>query len=117
MPSYQSQSQKVLNISRVTPTSLNVSWPAWEKGRDPGDVPITGYKLYWSQLNDGPFDVLNEGEEHSYYVENLEPATYYYFKLAVIREGDHGEGQSSATQKKRTCSGRCYTFCQIYLIS
>ncbi|XP_071837285.1 receptor-type tyrosine-protein phosphatase S-like isoform X2 [Apostichopus japonicus] len=100
LPSYESE--PVLKFSRITSTSMNVSWPAWEEGTDPGDGPIKAYKLKWREGLNGPFDNVYEGKEHSYLVENHTPRSRYFFKLAVVRVGLHGEGPFSEEQEQLT---------------
>ncbi|KAJ8040281.1 Receptor-type tyrosine-protein phosphatase alpha [Holothuria leucospilota] len=89
----------------VSNTSITISWRAWDPAMDDGDPPIVAYIPYYrrkasDEWISGPRILTNETLQFK--ADNLEVDTLYEFSVAVVREGENGEGRRSSSMKVKT---------------
>ncbi|KAJ8040302.1 Receptor-type tyrosine-protein phosphatase kappa [Holothuria leucospilota] len=89
----------------VSNTSITMSWSAWDPAMDVGDPPIVAYIPYYrmdasDQWISGPRILRNETLQFK--ADNLEVDTLYDLRVAVVREGENGEGPRSPSVKVKT---------------
>ncbi|KAJ8040306.1 Receptor-type tyrosine-protein phosphatase T [Holothuria leucospilota] len=102
----------------VSKTSITISWRAWDPTIDDGDPPIVAYISYYrmdasDEWISGPKVLTNETLQFK--ADNLEVDTLYEFSVAVVREGENGEGLRSPVVPLKTCCND--TSAPVYLIS
>ncbi|KAJ8029107.1 Titin [Holothuria leucospilota] len=103
IPSYSRQRTQVLQFTGVTPTSIRVTWPAWNQDIDVGSGPISKYQIEIRKEGESQFRVISAGESLTYLFENLTENTDYEFRLVIFRNhATHGEGPPSDVQTQRT---------------
>ncbi|KAJ8029104.1 Receptor-type tyrosine-protein phosphatase F [Holothuria leucospilota] len=104
----------VISFTEVTPTSINVTWPAWDNETDVGSGPISGYSIQIKEARDTQFRSFSVGKRLSYLFENLTENTEYDFRVVIFRDHvTHGEGPPSFAQRQRTLPRLSY-FAYIY---
>ncbi|KAJ8040290.1 Receptor-type tyrosine-protein phosphatase epsilon [Holothuria leucospilota] len=88
-------------------TSITVIWRAWDPDMDDddGEPPILAYIPYYrmdasDEWISGPRILTNETLQFK--ADNLEVDTLYEFSVAVVREGENGEGRRSPSVKVKT---------------
>ncbi|KAJ8047673.1 Fibronectin type III domain-containing protein 3B [Holothuria leucospilota] len=112
-PSYGEN--RPIEFSDVTPTSINVSWPAWDQATDVGSGPISEYQIQIREAGETDFRAISVGTSLYYLFQNLTEDTTYEFRVVIFRDhATHGEGPPSSVQSQRTLpkqkeKGICYT--------
>lgn len=91
-----------LLFSDITPTSITVTWPAWDESVDAGYGPIVGYKINIRKTGEGDFMQVPTSYQLSHQFNDLEENTEYEFQLIVVRDHPFGSGRSSNFQKQMT---------------
>ncbi|KAJ8029710.1 Tyrosine-protein phosphatase Lar [Holothuria leucospilota] len=99
-PSYLQE--RPLVFSDVTPTSITVTWPAWDEEADLGYGPVGGYKILMKEQEQTEFDEVAVGVSLSHHFENLKEDTKYDFRVVIVRSHLTGEGPPSTIQTQKT---------------
>lgn len=100
-PTYSPNSM-IFSFHDVTPTSINVTWRAWDEALDNGHGPIVGYRIKIREAGEGTFVAVPKGMQLSHRFENLTENTQYEFQITVIRDHPFGEGRPSDIQRCNT---------------
>ncbi|KAJ8040194.1 Receptor-type tyrosine-protein phosphatase T [Holothuria leucospilota] len=87
-------------LSYVTPTTMTITWTAWDETRDVGTPPIVSYDIYYKlsdflDWNKIPYNARDGVDIYYATVEDLTPDTLYDFRVAAVREGYRGNGRPS----------------------
>ncbi|XP_071852125.1 uncharacterized protein [Apostichopus japonicus] len=88
---YFASNEDVLLSSNVTPTTIELSWRAWNEDTDHGDGPVVNYQIKLGV--DGMENELLSNSTLSYQFDDLWPDTDYRIMIAVVREGLGGMGR------------------------
>ena len=83
---------------KAIPGSVQVQL-SWNAPVDDGGASITGYRLYWSQSQNGPFTVINVAVTSYLHAGLMSGSTYFYRVSAINQEG---EGAISGTISSTT---------------
>ncbi|KAJ8029705.1 Receptor-type tyrosine-protein phosphatase F [Holothuria leucospilota] len=101
-PSYSQSRMQPLQFSDVTPTSITVTWPAWDEAIDLGSGPIVEYKVQFREHGTSKFNEVSMGLGLSHRFVNLTANTEYDFQLVIVRDHRTGEGPPSRIQTQET---------------
>ncbi|XP_071852114.1 uncharacterized protein [Apostichopus japonicus] len=85
--------EDVLLSSKVTPTTIELSWRAWNEDTDHGEGPVGNYLLGIKLGEDGWENELLSNSTLSYQFEDRLPDTAYIIMISVDREGLGGMGR------------------------
>ena len=101
----------MLLFTDVSPTSVNVTWPAWDHDIDLGSGPVVGYQIDIKEAEENEFRNISVGMSRSYLFENLIENTEYSFRVIIFRDHEtHGQGPPSNEQKHTIVPRRKYYF-------
>lgn len=87
-----------LSFTKVSNTSVHVTWPAWNKTRDKGYGPIVGYTIHFRKSGEQTFVSVSKGMQLYHQFDNLATNSEYEFQITVIRDHPFGEGSRSNIQ-------------------
>ncbi|KAJ8018882.1 Receptor-type tyrosine-protein phosphatase mu [Holothuria leucospilota] len=89
----------------VSNTSIAISWRTWNPTMDDGDPPIVAYIPYYRMDASDEWisgHKILRNETLQFKGDNLGVDTFYDFSVAVVREGENGEGRRSPSVKVKT---------------
>ncbi|XP_071845108.1 receptor-type tyrosine-protein phosphatase F-like [Apostichopus japonicus] len=89
-----------LSFSDVTPTSITVTWPAWDETVDHGHGPIVEYRIQIRGPGEEDFTEIPKGRQLFHQFNDLIENTEYEFRIRIIRDHPFGDGSPSNVQTR-----------------
>ncbi|PIK61575.1 putative twitchin-like [Apostichopus japonicus] len=102
-----------LTFSDVTPTSITVTWPAWNEAIDHGYGPILEYKIQIRGQGEDEFTEVPKGGQLSHQFNDLNETTDYDFRVRIIRDNPFGDGPTSKVQTQNTSAREPPSYAQV----